>query len=155
MKEINKNIYQEAKYGRKQLIAFAIVVLILSLAVLGGGIALVVFGSMSTEVGQIVWKVIVGALMILLGLAFSGLSITMLSTGISMLKINEGNVKDGNRAKGTVNIVKCDKCGEELPDNATFCSKCGTPVDGMIKCECGAINKIDAQYCTSCGKKLK
>ena len=155
MKKIDKNVYKEAKYGRKHLMIFAIVALILSLGLLGGGIAMIVVGATSGVLASIIWMSIVGAIMIILGILFAIFSIVMLATSISMIKVEQGSVKDGNRAFGTVNVLKCDKCGEELPDNATFCSKCGISVEGIIKCDCGAVNKVDAEYCIQCGKKLK
>lgn len=154
MKNIDKNAYKEAKYGRKHLMIFAIVALILSLVALGGGIAMIVIGATSGETTKIIWMSIVGGVLAILGLVFGAFSIIMFFTSISMIKVEQGSVKDGNRAIGTVNIVKCDKCGEELPENATFCSKCGTPVEGIKKCECGAVNSLDAEYCIGCGKKL-
>lgn len=154
MKKIDKNVYSEAKYGRRHLMIFSIVALILSLALLGGGIALVVVGAISNILAHIISMCIVGAILIILGVVFTIFSMIMFFTSVSMIKAREGSVKDGNRAMGTVNILKCDKCGEELPDNATFCSKCGTPIEGKKTCECGAVNKIDAEYCISCGKKL-
>ena len=154
MKNINKNAYKEAKYGRKHLMIFAIVALILSLGLLGGGIAMIVVGATSGVLASIIWMSIVGAIMVILGIVFAIFSITMLATAVSMIKVEQGSVKDGNRAIGTVNVLKCDKCGEELPENATFCSKCGSSVEGTIKCECGTVNKIDSQFCISCGKKL-
>lgn len=154
MKNIDKSVYKEAKYGRKHLMIFAIVALILSLAMLGGGIAMIVIGATSGQTSKIIYMCIIGGVLALFGLAFGVFSIIMFFTSISMIKVEQGSVKDGNRAIGTVNIVKCDKCGEELPDNATFCSKCGTVVDGIKKCECGAVNTLGAEYCVSCGKKL-
>lgn len=154
MKNINKNAYQEAKYGRKHLMIFAIVSIILSLALLGSGIALIVVGATSGETAKIIWMVILGVIMAVLGVVFGVFSIIMFFTSTSMIKVDQGSVKDGNRAIGSVNVVKCDKCGEELPDNATFCSKCGTAVEGKKVCKCGTANSPEAEYCIGCGEKL-
>jgi len=154
MKNINKDVYKEAKYGRKSLMTVSIVLLILCLAALGGGIAMIVVGATSGVLAKIIWMSIVGGILVILGAIFSIVAVYMFFVSMSMIKVDQGSVKDGNRAKGTVNVVKCDKCGQELPDNAIFCSKCGTPVEGVKQCECGAVNKMDDEYCTACGKKL-
>lgn len=155
MKKIDKKDYSEAKYGRKHLMTFAILTIILSLALISGGIVLIVFGATSGETAKIIWMCLVGGVLAIIGLVLVAFSIIMFFTSTSMIKVEQGSVKDGNRAIGTVNVVKCDKCGEELPDNATFCSKCGTPVERTKKCDCGAVNSLDAEYCINCGEKLK
>ena len=119
------------------------------------GIALIVVGASALSTGKIVLMCILGAVLVILGIVFGVFSIIMLFTSLSMIKNQNGSVKDGNRAIGTANIVKCYKCGEELSDDAIFCSKCGTSVEGVIVCECGTKNKIDNDYCTNCGNKLK
>ena len=154
MKKINKDIYKEASYGKKHLMTFAIIVFLISLCAIGGGIAMIVVGAKALSLTKIILLCIFGAILTLLGLGFGGFSIIMFFTSTAMLKNEEESVKDGNRAIGTINIVKCDKCGEELPDNATFCSKCGTAVDGVKQCKCGVTNKSDADYCVACGDKL-
>lgn len=154
MKKIDKNSYREAKYERKHLMTFAVIVLLLSLALLGGGIAMVVLGATSTVVSKIILMCIIGGLLIIISFIGCIVGMIMFFTAKSMIKVKQGSVKDGNRAIGTVNVLKCNKCGEELPDNANFCSKCGTQVDGQKQCNCGAVNAIDAEYCISCGKKL-
>jgi len=155
MKKIDKNTYKEAQYNRTHLMIFAIIALVLSLAALGGGISMIVVGTLSGIISKIIWMTIVGIILIILGIVFGTFSIIMLFTSFGMIKNKEGSVKDGNRAIGTININKCDKCGEELPDNAAFCFKCGTPVEGTKLCECGTTNTLNAEYCIGCGKKLK
>lgn len=154
MKKIDKNIYKEAQYGKKSLMTIAIILGVLSLGALGGGIAMIVVGATSGVLAKIIWMSIVGAVLVILGIIFTIVAIYMLAVSTSMINNKEGSVKDGNRAKGTVNVVKCDKCGTELPDNATFCSKCGTAVSGVKICACGATNTAEAEYCISCGKKF-
>ncbi len=155
MKKINKNVYHEARYGRRALTIFSSVLLAISIAILGFGIALLVLGCKSDASKEIAWKISVGVFLILLSLASGSISLVMLLTSFSMIKVDNGNVKDGNRAIGTVNVLKCDKCGSELPENAQYCSKCGTQVEGVIKCECGTVNNLDAKHCIGCGKELQ
>ncbi len=154
MKEIQKDVYHEAKYGRGTLLTISIILLLLALGALVGGIILLVSGIKAVAIASMILKIIFGALLILGGIGLGAFALVMLFTSLSMIKNKYGSVKDGNRAFGTVNVVKCDKCGEELPDNADFCSKCGTQVNGVKKCACGTENKMDAEYCTKCGEKL-
>ena len=52
----------------------------------------------------------------------------------------------------------CSNCGNELSENAKFCSKCGTKYEsasGIVCQKCGhKINK-DAKFCTYCGNPIK
>ncbi len=156
MKNINKDVYQEKRYGKSQLLIVAIIVMLVSLAMLIGGIALFVNGCLSDGVINIIWKIVLGIILALFGGTLGWVSIMMLFTGISMIKVKDGNVKDvGNSGMGTVNILKCDKCGESLEEGSTFCPKCGTEVDGVIVCTCGEINSKENEFCKKCGKNLK
>ncbi len=60
--------------------------------------------------------------------------------------------------------VFCEKCDNELQENALFCDVCGYKVaDPVIKmsedqarCEkCGFIYKKGAHYCINCGNRLE
>lgn len=156
MKEIDKNAYQENRIGRGHLIAAAVIVGLISLAMLIVGIWLFVKGCLVSGVWATIWRVVLGIVLAFFGGTFGYVAVMMFFTGKSMIKVKDGNVKDvGNSAMGTVNVLKCDKCGEKLPDGSTFCTKCGTEVNGVVKCECGAINSKDNEYCNKCGKKLK
>lgn len=51
--------------------------------------------------------------------------------------------------------MKCSKCGSELIENASFCSACGTKVEGhILLCTCGKELKDDMLFCPYCGKKI-
>ena len=51
--------------------------------------------------------------------------------------------------------MKCTKCTFELPDDAKFCTGCGTPTASTKACgSCGAENPIFAQFCAGCGKSV-
>lgn len=61
-------------------------------------------------------------------------------------------------------IVKCEKCGAEVPNNIAFCSACGNPmphrdangVESKIKCEsCGSLVNKGMRFCTVCGSPIK
>ncbi|MBQ8431227.1 MAG: zinc ribbon domain-containing protein [Clostridia bacterium] len=152
---MDKNIYKEASYGKKQLIITSVVVLILAVLGVVGGIALFINGILAGGVWGKIWRIALGIVLFLLGSAFGYAGFMSLFTAVSMLKNNSGNVKDGNRAKGTINIVKCDKCGYENEENAEYCKNCGESMKAYIECECGTRNQKDAEFCVNCGKSLK
>ena len=52
-----------------------------------------------------------------------------------------------------IKAPKICPCGQICPPEATFCTKCGSPL--VIKCECGTDNKPDYDFCMGCGKPLK
>lgn len=155
---MNKNeIEVKAKtYGRKELFIVAFVLLFISLAMLTGGVVLIANGAMSAKVVSIVWKVIVGAIIVVIGGMIGWVSILMMFTAKGLMKNDKGNLKDeNNSALGTANANLCANCGNELGKGATFCAKCGREVGGKVQCECGEINPIDAEFCNKCGKALK
>lgn len=46
----------------------------------------------------------------------------------------------------------CARCGQENPENATFCKKCGRRLDGMAICpNCGKFTPADGEFCIHCG----
>jgi ribosomal protein L40E len=61
----------------------------------------------------------------------------------------------------------CKKCGNEIPDPAKFCPKCGAKVeiektpepkvqDDVVICRrCGESNPLTAKFCKKCGAPLK
>lgn len=54
--------------------------------------------------------------------------------------------------------VVCSQCGQALPGDAVFCSKCGTKIEAVPAAKfctkCGAQNGHDALFCSKCGTKL-
>ncbi len=155
MKKEKKEVYKEARYGRKALMVFSSVLLAISIGIIAFGICLVIEGCKSDVASSIAFNISFGVMLILLSLASGSISLVMLLTSLGMIKNNQGNVKDGNRAIGTINISKCDKCGSQLTENAAFCHKCGCPVDGTVACQCGTINNIESEFCTGCGKAIE
>ena len=48
--------------------------------------------------------------------------------------------------------MNCGYCGEENPEKAVFCKKCGRRLDGMALCgACGAFTPADGEFCVQCG----
>ena len=56
-------------------------------------------------------------------------------------------------------VIKCEKCGADLPQNAKFCLECGEKVkpavpDGMVVCpECNK-TVVKGRFCPECGHKF-
>ncbi len=156
MKKIDKNAYQEKRYDKGHLMIVGLVVAVLALALIIGGVVLFIKGIKVDGVWSTIWRIMLSAVMLLLGLPFAYVAFMMMVTANSMISVKDGNVSDvGNSAVGTVNINKCPKCGEKLEDAAEFCHKCGAEVESVIKCSCGYKNKADAEHCIKCGKNLK
>lgn len=157
MKKIDKNVYKESRYGRDELFALSIVIMILALAFAIGGVVLIVKGCLASGALATTWKLIVGILLAIFGLLGGGLGIIMMFTAMSMIKVVNGNVKDvGNSGKGTANAMLCAKCGAELDEKDEVCSNCGNPVDNSVKCpNCKTVNSRTDKYCSKCGTPLK
>ena len=52
------------------------------------------------------------------------------------------------------NKMNCLRCGESVPDDAIFCSKCGSRVDGKKNCvRCGKSIDEGNVYCNYCGAR--
>ena len=47
--------------------------------------------------------------------------------------------------------IICNNCGQRLPDDAVFCTKCGSKVTPIRCSGCGAVLTADAKFCPSCG----
>ena len=112
------------------LIAFGAVLGIVGVLLLVFGIILTVSGANNiTEVGGII-KLVLGILMIVLFIPSLLLCVRLVWVGLALTATN-GSIKMGNIAKegGTVNMVKCDKCGTEIKDGETACSNCGKPFE--------------------------
>lgn len=83
---------------------------------------------------------------------------------ITQLKESQNNVevlkKEIQDIKG---VKRCSTCGAEIPNNATFCSSCGTAVTqqkavdaaNLIKCtNCGKMIEKGMRFCTFCGNEV-
>lgn len=49
----------------------------------------------------------------------------------------------------------CKKCGAENVEEAVFCARCGSRIDGKKVCpSCGRLNDEDNSYCNFCGVRI-
>ena len=111
MKNVDKNAYSEKRYDKTHLMILGLVVLVISLAILIGGVALIIRGVIIGKVSAIIWRVLLGGGLALLGLTFGWVAIMLMVTAGSMIKVKDGNVSDvGNSAVGTVQFLLAHTC---------------------------------------------
>lgn len=64
-------------------------------------------------------------------------------------------------------MKRCQNCGQEVKDNASFCVMCGRPITGQKEDQssyqrvtgrrcprCGRVNRLQANFCVDCGENL-
>lgn len=83
---------------------------------------------------------------------------------IASISESEGRISDYRKQVQDVKgVMRCEKCGAEVPRGVAFCSSCGTPMpkgesvdmSKFDKCEsCGAMVEKGMRFCTSCGKPM-
>lgn len=83
---------------------------------------------------------------------------------ITQLKESQSNIESLKKQIQDIRGVKrCTTCGAEIPNNATFCSSCGTAVvqqkavdaANLIKCtNCGKMIEKEMRFCTFCGSEV-
>lgn len=149
------NIIQK---GKRQLIWLGVIVLILALAFLGGGIALIVAGAGAIAESAItvgVFEIIFGVVAILLGMIGAILAVVFLWTAGAM-KATQGNISEDNLGIGTINMIKCPNCGTAVKDGEEFCSNCGKSLKKTKTCpHCNAEIPADAKHCNKCGQEVE
>ena len=156
MKKLDKNIYKETRLDKSHLMIVGLVVALIAIALLGGGGWIVARGVIVSGVWSTMWRIVLGVAMVLLGGTLGVVAIMMMSTAYGMIKVKNGNVSDvDNSGKGTVNVLKCHKCGAKLDEPMDHCNKCGASLDEKIKCACGHKNDLESTHCSKCGKELK
>lgn len=81
-------------------------------------------------------------------------------------QLNESQTKIENlkqQIQDIKGVKRCTTCGAEIPNNATFCSSCGTAVTqqkavdaaNLIKCaNCGKMIEKGMKFCTFCGSEV-
>lgn len=63
---------------------------------------------------------------------------------------------EGKGPSGLAGGDPCPQCQADLPADARFCFRCGTPVvRGQICGSCGKDLPSDARFCHNCGQELK
>lgn len=119
--------------AKKFCLGFGLAVNIIGLVLIAVGIALLMTDS---------------ALEIKYGLAIAGIVVGF----VGLIFVFAGLRKD--KGEKAPEPVKCKYCGEPNPPQSKFCRKCGKPM--VKKCvNCGAELDIDAQYCNTCGVRVR
>lgn len=63
---------------------------------------------------------------------------------------------EGKSPSGTAGGDPCPQCQAQLPEDARFCFRCGTPViRGQVCGSCGQDLPADARFCHRCGQEMK
>lgn len=89
-KTVQKDIYREMKLGKKELTITSIVVLIVSVAIMGAGVFLIIRGVLNPNgAWQIIWRILLGIISILVGGILLGIGITMFAVTRSMLSVEQ------------------------------------------------------------------
>ena len=53
-------------------------------------------------------------------------------------------------------MIRCNKCGEQVPDGSAFCNHCGTPISTEVQCpSCQAHIPANSVFCPKCGKMVR
>lgn len=52
--------------------------------------------------------------------------------------------------------MRCDKCGQLVPDGSAFCNHCGHPMNSLTTCPtCGQSIPANSVFCPKCGKMVR
>ena len=58
-------------------------------------------------------------------------------------------------ATGTIEMLQCPKCHNEVTPDSRFCHNCGTHLIVMNRCQdCGTELPAEAKFCSSCGNEI-
>ena len=89
-KPIQKDIYREMKYGKKELTIVSIIMILVSVAIMGAGIFLIVRGALNPNgAWQIIWRILLGVVSIILGGIMLGVGLTMFAVTTTTIRILE------------------------------------------------------------------
>ncbi len=95
-----------------------------------------------------------------MGLNVGGAVGSAMGSALNTIQAKVEEPKKEPKQPPKINTVKCQNCGNELPEGAKFCLECGSKVEppikeGMIKCpKCEAIVPA-GKFCLECGALLK
>jgi membrane protease subunit (stomatin/prohibitin family) len=60
-----------------------------------------------------------------------------------------------NSATGTIEMLQCPKCHNEVTADSMFCQNCGTHLVVTNRCQdCGTELPTEAKFCSSCGSEI-
>jgi len=63
--------------------------------------------------------------------------------------------RPSSSAIGTIEMLRCPKCHNEVTPDSKFCKNCGTHLVVMNRCQdCGTELPAEAKFCSSCGSRI-
>ena len=139
--------------GKKTLIIFGAVGILLSILAICFGVVLIVNGIKDLASAGGIISLVFGIILCLLFPVLIVFGIYLCIMGMSVKAVN-GSIKQDNLGSGTVNMNKCSNCGVEVKEGQNFCPECGKSLLTTKTCECGAENPTEAKVCVKCGKKF-
>ena len=106
--------------GKTTLNGFGIALLAIAILALASGITVMVI---STSNALNVGMLVLGILLLVSSLLGIGLGVALTWIGFS-IKATNGSILEENLALGTINMHKCENCGEEISEEETLCERC-------------------------------
>lgn len=113
--------------GKRTLVGLGIVLSVLALALFAGGIFLFMLGAKADSLVTTIIMIIVGIVMICVSVVGILASIRFIWVGGSLVA-TKGSTSQDNIAKGSMNVVKCPKCGCTNTIDAKECANCKEPL---------------------------
>lgn len=145
--------------GKKGLIWLGIIAFVVAVVGIVAGTWIIIacakgLAGEGSRVGNII-GIVAGSLLEILSFSLIFVGIHFVWIG-AVLKATNGSIKDDDLCKGTVNMIKCPKCGSEVAADDKVCGNCGAKLQKTVVCPgCGEEVAASKKFCTKCGAELK
>ena len=135
--------------NKKNSIVVSILISLFSLLLVGGAVALVVYGA--NIVGK---NLVAGIVLIVVGSVLAILLASGIICGVVFFVAGK-TLPKGELLDEKLSIASCKNCGASISNNDRFCKKCGATTTEFKQCaNCKILNKLESKVCTACGEKL-